>query len=160
MPLSEDPKARSNQLANLVSAPPAPEGHTRTVKDGHSATAKTLPVESREAEIYAQLAEETPLRDGDGGLPIADRTTVEMLALALCRLESCAHYTRLHGYLDGKGRPRPTAEHERRLREEVKGLCKELGLTPRARVAIGLNMQRGVTLAELLSDLPEGGEDG
>lgn len=158
MPLSGHPERRAAQLANLVPAPPAPAGHTRTLKHGAEATSKTLGVESRAATIFAELAEEAPLRAGDGGLPVADRTIVEMLALALTRLESCHLYTTMHGYLDEKGKPRPAAEHERRLRVEVKALCKDLGFTPRSRVDLGLKVQQGRTLAEEMSDLPEDGD--
>ena len=162
MPLSDRPEARARQLANLRAAPPPPElGNGRATKHGGRATHKTLPVASVASRIYELLARETPLRDADGELPPADRTAVELLALCLSRLESIAHWVELHGVLDEHGEPRSVLDYERRLRAEALDHCKQLGLTPRARVALGLDVQRGkaaFTLAEILSDLPEEGE--
>ncbi len=108
------------------------------------------------------LAAETPLRDADGGLPAADSTAVELLALCLLRIERVAAWLEEHGEFDKRGRPRPVLEVERRLRAEARDHMRDLGLTPRARVAIGLSLQRGreVSLAELLADLDEDGADG
>lgn len=161
MPLSERPEARARQLANLRSAPPPENGNARARTHGAKATAKSLPVEGRSRAIYEELAREAPLRDGDGELPIHDRVAIEALALCLCRLESVATYLQMHGVLTEDGEVRPAAEHERRLRREAAEHCAALGMTPRARVALGIDLQRGAaaqTLAELLSDLPD--EDG
>jgi hypothetical protein len=158
VPLSSREPARQRQLANLRDAPPAPPaGNTRSMRHGGRATAKTLPVAGKARAIYDELASETPLRDGDGALPAADRVAVEMLALCLCRIESIAAHLELVGILDEHGEPRSLLELERRLRAEAGDHCRQLGLTPRARVAIGLDFVRGkaVDLATLLSEIPE-----
>jgi hypothetical protein len=160
MPLSNNPSARRTQLANLRKAPPAPTGHTRANKDGFYATAKTLPVEGKARLIAEELASESPLRDGDGDLPMADRAAIELTALCLCRIESIEHYLQLHGELDEKGNLRPATEHARRLRSEAKDHLSALGMTTRSRIALGLDLQRGAAadFATLLADLPD--EDG
>jgi hypothetical protein len=68
MALSDDPVRREAQLANLQAG--APLGNPRTRRHGGYATHKTLPADSVAAAIYAELEQETPLRDGDGGLPV------------------------------------------------------------------------------------------
>ncbi len=113
--------------------------------------------------IYSALAAEAPLRDAGGGLPAADRTAVELLALCLARLESIARWLELHGLLDpDSGEPRAAVDLERRLRVEAADHAAALGLTPRARVALGLDLQRGFDLAQAMSALTDdegGGRD-
>lgn len=159
MPVGDDPV--SVRLANLQPAPPAPLGNRRALTHGAYVTFKTLREETEAAAIYEGLAVETPLRDGDGGLPIADRAALELLAGCLARLAPIGEYIEKHGPLDGKGRPRPVLEVERRLRNEAREHLRDLGLTPRARVVLGLSLQRGagLTLAELLAEI-EPGEGG
>jgi hypothetical protein len=163
MALSDDPVRRGAQLANLRPAPPAPRNNDNAETHGAH---KTLPVDSVAAAIARGVEAETPLRGPDGGLPAADRVAVELLAGCLSRLARIGEWVEVHGPLDGKGKPRPVLEVERRLRNEAREHLRELGLTPRARVAIGITLQRGAgaSLAELLSALDEpgsgGGEDG
>lgn len=153
MPLSTDPNARAVQLANRQSWPPAPVGNDHALRHG----AHTLPDGSVAAAIYAELANETPLRDRDGALPAVDRTAVELLAGCLARLKSIGEWIERHGAIDGKGRARPVLEVERRLRNEAADHCARLGLTPRSRVALGIALQRGAEfdLAQVLSDLED-----
>lgn len=151
-PLSQRPGPRTRQLANLTARPPAPEpGNRRAVTHGGHATARVLPVEGKSRAIYDLLSEDAPLRGPDGGLPAADRTAVELLALCLARLESIARYVELHGLLTDAGEVRPCVELERRLRVEAAGHCADLGLTPRARVALGVDLARGFDLAQLMA---------
>lgn len=163
MAASRDPDAHARQLANLVPAGPAPPGNNNATIHGGFATYKTLPVASVAAAIYRELEQETPLRDHDGGLPLADRTVVELLATDLARLASISEWIEQHGTFDSKGKPRTTLlELERRLRNEARDHCARLGLDPRGRVALGLDLQRGAEgfdLAQALSDLPDD-EDG
>jgi hypothetical protein len=152
--LSKRKAARQRQLSNLRRAPAPPAGNRRAVKSGAWATAKTLRVEPKVQAIYEQLAEEAPLRAPDGSLPAADSTLVELLALCLARLESVAAYLSVYGPLDESrgGAVRPAAEYERRLRLEARDHASALGLSPRARVALGLDLQRTVSLADAMSE--------
>ena len=139
MPLSSDPVARAKQLANLRGAPP---GAARNLKHGGQASPRMLPVDGKSRVIYARLAEDAPLREGDQ-LPAADRTTVELLALCLARLESIATWLEANGWLNPKtGEPRAAVDLERRLRVEARDHAEALGLSPRSRVALGLDLLR------------------
>jgi len=46
------------------------------------------------------------------------------------------------------GEPRPALDLERRLRAETLDLAESLGLTPRSRAKLGLDLQRGFDLAQ------------
>ncbi len=88
------------------------------------------------------------MRDSDGALPVHDRQVVELLAGALARLQSVGTWLDLHGALDEKGVSRPALDVERRLRNEVARLLDALGMTPKARAALGLDLQRAATGAQ------------
>ena len=163
MGLSSRPDARRRQLANLTPQPPAPEpGNRRALRHGGHASPRTLPVDGKARAIYAILADDAPLRNADGGLPSADRTAVELLALCLCRLESIAAWLQMHGLLTEAGEVRPAVELERRLRVEAADHCAQLGLTPAGRARLGLDLARGFDLAQAMSALTdeEGGRGG
>lgn len=70
-----------------------------------------------------------------------------MLAEALCRLESVAEYLNRRGWETDDGEPRPAVEVERRLRVEVADHLDALGMTPRSRAKLGLDLSRGFDLA-------------
>src|SRR3954447_19711663 len=80
--------------------------------------------------------------DGDGALPHSDAARVVVLAMALERLEQVAAWVSEHGPLDRRGRPRPAADLERRLRREVAEHLDSLGMSPRARGRLGLGLAR------------------
>jgi hypothetical protein len=109
-----------------------------------------LPVEGKSRQIYELLAEDAPLRDPDGELPRADRVQVELFALCLARLESVAHYLELHGLLDEKGNPRPAVALEGSLRREAADHADALGLSPRSRVRLGLELVQTETAGQRL----------
>lgn len=139
-PLSTDPAKRAIQLANLRSTP-APLGNTRTLLHGGNARKATLVAAgSWAAAIFAQLEEEAPLRDRDGRLPVHDRQVVELLASALARLQAVEGWLANRPAVTEKGMPWPVEDTARRLRREVAGYLEALGMTPRARVALGLDL--------------------
>jgi len=147
------------QRANLKAAPPAPVGNEHRNLHSARATAATLPVDEHAERIRAILREQVPLRDADGSVPAADEVAIQLLALCMARIERVAAWINEHGEMDSRNRLRPVVETERRLRNEARAHLAELGLTPRARVLIGLALQHGATtFAELLSDLDEDGE--
>jgi hypothetical protein len=149
MPLSDDPKARANQLANLRKAPPAPKGHRRTVKHG----ARAQPEPRRQAAIERQICDALPVRAADGGPPVHDMVAVRLLAVSLCRLETVAEYVSRHGMFFKSGRLRPAADHEQKLIERCANLADRLGMTPTSRAKLGLDLARTqVDLATLMSD--------
>ena len=93
--------------------------------------------------MFDALAADAPLRDPDGGLPAADSLPVRLLAECLCRLDSVADDLRDHGWRDREsGDPRAAVELERRLRSEALDLAESLGMTPRSRARLGLDLAR------------------
>jgi hypothetical protein len=151
-PLSERQSARARQLANLRGAPPAPAGNRRAVRHGGYAEIARDRLEDRARQVFEQLSVDAPLRDELGELPAADHLIVSLLAQCLVRLEDIAAYLTLHGLLDAKGNVRPAAELERRLRGEAADHARELGLSPRARTSLGLELVRGASAAQQLED--------
>jgi len=153
--LSSDPRRRSRQLANLRrgGAPPAPAGNQRHKTHGAFAVIAAARLETKTREVFDALAQDAPLRDKDGGLPREDTVAVLMLAKALCRLEDVEQYLTLNGLVDGEGEIRPAVDHERRLRAEVGDALDALGMTPRARAKLGLDVARAAefSLAQAMS---------
>lgn len=148
MPLSGDPDARARQLANLrPGARTAPPGNRRALSHGGYAAVTRDRLDTKVREVYDALAADAPLRDLDGGLPPADAVAIRMLAEALCRLESVAEYLNRRGWETDDGEPRPAVEVERRLRVEVADHLDALGMTPRSRAKLGLDLSRGFDLA-------------
>lgn len=150
--LSRDPERRARQLQNLGQHP-----GRRPV---HGAYAQLAPerIEVKVAEVFAALAEDAPLRDRDGGLPAADAVAIRMLAECLCRLESLTVHLRDFGVLDQQTREvRPAVHVEAKLRREVADWLDALGMTPRARAKLGLDVARAqggaFDLARHLADL-------
>ena len=153
---SRDPEARARSLANLRSTP-APEGNVRALKHGGTARKATL-IAARGwiAAIYEQLEVEAPLRDVDGALPAHDRQAVELLASALARLEAVQSWLHTRPAVDEKGQPWPAERTAASLRREVAGLLDSLGMTPRSRAALGLDLAS--TARTLADDLAAGRE--
>ncbi len=155
MPLSKDPERRRRQLANLRPPPPPPEGNVRALRHGGRARKASLIRAGSWAErILAELEAEAPLRDADGGLPVHDRQVVELLASALARLESVSAWLEARPAVDEKGSPWPAEDTARRLRGEVARLLDALGMTPKSRAALGLDLVRSFDLARFWAENP------
>jgi hypothetical protein len=80
--------------------------------------------------------------DPDGELPAADGVTVALLAQALCRLDDVGGYLTNHGLLDADGEVRPVVDLERRLRLEAADHADAMGMSPRSRAKLGLDLVR------------------
>lgn len=140
-PLSSDPARRARQEANLVpGARTAPPGNQRARSHGGYAEVAQERVNSRVGELLAALAEDAPLRGPDGGLPAHDTVAVHLLATTLCRIEDVERHLTAYGYLDAKGDVRPAADLAGRLRREAADYLDSLGMTPRSRVRLGLDL--------------------
>ena len=147
-PLSRDPEARARQLANLRDAPPpAPAGNARARRHGGYAEVARERIEGRARELLDALSADAPLRDADGELPRPDAAIVHLLATALCRLEDVESHLTAHGYLTDDGGVRPAADLASRLRRETADYLDALGMTPRSRARLGLDLSRGFDLA-------------
>lgn len=151
--LSQDPVKRARSLSNLQRGGPAPEQHNRraVTHGAYAAVAKTR-LDAKVREVFDALAQDAPLQEQGGGLPAADTVAVMLLAKALCRLEDVETYLTTRGLLDGDDQQRPAVDLERRLRLEVADYLDAMGMTPRARARLGLDLARGFDLATAMSD--------
>ena len=134
-------------VANLRKggAPPAPSGNQRRRTHGAYAAIALDRLAAREADVYAALAADAPLRDADGGLPAADGALVRLAAEVLCRLDSVGNYLARRGLEDADGELRMNVlEIEGRLRREAADHLDALGCSPRSRARLGVDMARMV----------------
>lgn len=151
--LSRDPVARAAQLGNLRPAPSAPLGNARARTHGAYGQVVRQRLDAKVLEVHDALAADAPLRDASGELPAADHAQVRLLAECLCRLEDVSANLRDFGLFDQKtGAARPALEVERRLRQEAAGYLDAMGLTPRSRARLGLDVQRGLDLAQAMAE--------
>lgn len=150
MPLSRDPGKRRRQLDNLIpGARTAPPGNQRAVSHGGYAAIARAELEDKAREVFEALAADAPLRDGDGSLPAADALAVRLLAEVLIRLDRVRSHVGDFGLLDQEsGEVRPVVELEAKLRREAFDYAEALGLTPRSRSRLGLDLARTATSAE------------
>lgn len=143
-------------LANLQRGGGRPVSleHRPNLHHGGYAVVAADVLDAKEAEVFAALAADAPLRDSNGELPRADTVVVRLLAEALCRLDSVKADIRDHGWKHAKsGNPRPVVELERRLRAEVFDYLRDLGMTPAGRARLGLDLVRSRDLAlEMAAD--------
>lgn len=148
-PLSKDPEKRAKQLANLNRTPPTPPaGNRRAQRHGAYAAVGAEEREGEMRRIFDALSADLPLRDPDGGPPAADGVAVELLADCLVQLRRARADVEDHGWRDPKtGDPRPVVDRAQRLRREAFEYAEALGLTPRGRLKLGLDLARGVDLA-------------
>jgi hypothetical protein len=145
MPLSRNPFARRRQLANLAPLPPAPPAdNTRARKHGGYGKVARERMERKVADVYDALAADAPLRDPEGELPHPDAAMVRLLAECLCRIESIGAYLRDHGIVDPKtNKPRESVIYlEARLQNNASDYLDALGMSPRSRARLGLDLQR------------------
>lgn len=133
--------------------PPAPPaGNKRGLRHGAHAEPDPLLAAGKAEALAAVLAAAAPVRDELGGLPAADRAMVVLLAKTLCRLESVSEWLDEQGPLDRRGKPRSALRAESKLSNQAVSYLKELGLTPRSRAALGLDLARVVDLATAMSE--------
>lgn len=145
-PTSRDPRRRARQLANLRKGGTiAPAGNRRAVKHGVYAVIAADRLDAKAREVFAALAADAPLRDAAGELPAADGAAVRLAADVLCRLDGMRDYLARRGVEDEKGVLRVVElDLERRLRAEAADHLDSLGMTPRARARLGLDVARTV----------------
>lgn len=159
-PLSADDRKRQRQLANLRRGGTVVPGNANARQHGGYAEVAQERVESRVGELLGALAEDAPLRAADGGLPRHDTVQIHLLATTLCRLEDVERYLTAFGYLDAKGNVRPAAELAGRLRREAADYLDALGMTPRSRARLGLDLADAAGKAPDLARALAQGQDG
>jgi hypothetical protein len=152
VPLSPEPRKRARQLANLRPAPAAPRGNRRGMSHGGYATIARDRLEAKQREVFDALAADAPLPDAGDELPRHYAAHVALLAEVLRRLDDVNAYLAARGYLDGQGNVRPAAELTGRMRREASDYLDALGMTPKSRAKLGLDLQRTVDLASAMSE--------
>jgi hypothetical protein len=129
-----------NSIANLRrGVTVAPPGNDRTLRHGGYRVVAEAELDDKTKTIFAALSEDAPLRDTDGGLPSHDAVVVRLLADCLCRLDSVG------AWLAGRWattEARPALELEMRLRTQALDLAESMGMTPRSRARLGLDVKR------------------
>jgi hypothetical protein len=79
----------------------------------------------------------------------------------LCRLENVNSYLTAHGYLDDAGDVRPAADLAGRLRREAADYLDALGMSPRSRAKLGVDVSRAASahaqFEQLLAEKSGGG---
>ena len=153
MPLSRDPRARARQLANLRPGAGAGDGGLqRATTHGAYAEITENQLRDQELRIFEALAADAPVRAPDGGLPREDTLIVRQLAESLVRLQRISTHLIAKGIEKEDGSLRPAVELELRVRGHVLDLCRELGMTPKARAALGVDLVRAATAGDRLAD--------
>jgi hypothetical protein len=125
-------------LANLRNRG-VPPGNSLAVKHGAYARVVAAKLDSKAREVYDALAADAPLRGDDGGLPTHDAAMVRLLADVLCRLDSVG------AWLDGRwatDEGQHVLEIESKLRREAADYLDAMGMSPRSRAKLGLDVQR------------------
>jgi hypothetical protein len=132
--LSPDPDKRARQLANLRNAPPAPAGHTRSLRHGGRAEVLFRDVSAEVAELMDALGAAAPVREPDGSLPAADLIAIEVAARALKRWRAVSNAADLYGRLDERtGEPKPVTAYELQAERAVTAAFDVLAMNPIAR---------------------------
>ena len=155
-PLSSDPQKRRKQIANLrPGRGAAGVGNRHATKHGAYAVIAQAELEAKARESFDALAEDTPVRDVDGGLPSHDSLVVRMLAEVLIRRERVRIEELRHGLEAPDGRMRGVVEYGLRLDAQALEYAKELGMTPASRAKLGLDLAR--TARTLEDEIREAG---
>ena len=148
--LGTTPDARARQLANLQrgGGRPASSEHRPRLSHGGYGAVTRAKLAQAVGEVYDALAESAPLRENDE-LPRADEAAVHLAAEALCRWRSVSGWLTDHGWLDDKDQPRESLiDLERRLSLHAADLLDALGMSPRSRAKLGLDLARQVDVAQ------------
>jgi hypothetical protein len=110
-----------------------------------------LPVSEVVLEIRDALADAAPVRDQAGELPAADEATV-LAARALCRVRRVEAWCDMHGYLDERtGDVKPAVRYLEQATRTANELLASLGMNPRSRMRLGVDLQR-IDLASAMSE--------
>jgi hypothetical protein len=137
-----------NSLANLRRGPqpglkPAPRGNTLGLRHGGRAEITIPGLDQARQDIFDRLSASAPVRDERGELPAADEATVELAARALARHRSVDNWLAVHGILDEKtGEPKKAVYYAESSARTADGLLAKLGMNPKDRAALGLDVAR------------------
>lgn len=161
MPLSRDEQARHRQLANLrrgAGDAGAGVGNSRAVTHGAYARIAEAELEANTKRVFDAIAADAPVRTAADALPAHDGMIVRQLAEALVRRDRVRLTELRHGLEAPNGKLRGVVEYGLRLDAQILEYAKELGMTPRSRAALGLDLARSSRAT--LDDFIDGTEAG
>lgn len=139
-----------NSIANLRRAVDAEPKNTRAAK--HLAYAEDDKLPTREiAEVEAAIAAAVPVRAVDGDAPAADAAVIRLTAQVVVRQRHVSDWLDRHGMFH-RGKLRPVVEKLGTIERQLADLLDSLGMTPRSRAKLGLDLVRTVSLAEAMSE--------
>lgn len=167
--ISQDPEVRARQLAARKDAP---VGNQLGRSHGAYARVAEERLDDKAQRVFDALAADAPVRGPGGGLPAHDAVAVRLLAETLCRLEDVQAWIAEHGVFDVRPKrkaknphnrarsrehrkskdPMRAIEMEDRLMRRAQDMLDALGMTPRSRVKLGLDMARAADLATAMSE--------
>jgi hypothetical protein len=152
VPLSPNENARARQLANLRRGGEVQRPEQPNLQHGAYARVSQARLQVKVTEMRDALAEDVPV------VSHADTMAITELAVKLCQLDGLRVHLAERGFLDDAGEVRPAAHLERQLSAQVDDKLDALGCTPRSRAKLGLDMARGLDLAQTWAN--EDGTDG
>ncbi len=127
-------------------------GNSRALQHGARASdANLVHLDDTRQALFDWLAATAPVREA-GQLPQADMPAVEDCARAWARVRQIDDWVSKHGPLDKRGRPRPALQALERASKNLTEKLAQLGMTPRARVSLGVDLVRTVDLATAMSE--------
>jgi hypothetical protein len=119
----------------------AEKGSARAITHGMRAKLALAP---RAAELAAEIREVVPAYTD------ADQPLVELCGMVAAQVEAGNRYIAEHGWIDGKGNPRPLMKTLPTLQAELRRCLESLGCSPPTRARLGLTHVRGQALADHL----------
>ncbi len=151
--LSKDPEKRARQLANLKPGPPAAQRNKLGVTHGGYARVVRARLDAKVRDVYDALSQDVPVQGPGGGVPAADSPLLRLLATLLCRLEDVEQHIAMFGAFDPKTREaRRVLDVEAQLRGQAADFLDRLGMSPRSRARLGLDLMRQADLASAMSE--------
>jgi len=141
-------KQHPNSLANLRQAPPAEKGNKRALQ--HGAYAKDpRGLAAARAAIDQELEAHSPIASS------ADMFTRELAARAIARVRQIEEALDERGLWDSEGEIRPAVAALERATKQAAELLDKLGMNPRSRAALGVDLARQTDLATAMSEPDE-----
>lgn len=139
-PISDDPRKAARQLANLKrGGNPAPAGNRLAVKHGGYARVIAGTLDTKIEAIRAALEEDAPLQHA------ADAAMIHQLAELMHRRDGVSANLTAYGLFDETGNERPAVGLYLRFANAVLDHAESMGMTPRSRAKLGLDVARAQT---------------
>jgi hypothetical protein len=140
--------AQTRTSGRNAAPPPAPVGNGRAAKHYGAARGLVPGVEGALDEILAGL----PVRAANGEPLVYDLAICELAARELARIRQIDQWLDEHGLFGRGPKLRPAVEYRLKAARLLAELLDRLGMTPRSRAALGLDLAKTVTLADAMGE--------